>query len=497
MASPPAHFPGPVSSLRPSSNRPVRDSREHPTSAVPLSISTPSSSRCRRPSGSMAFGPSVRFSPDGPPSQGHPQNSIRASGSDTCGTALASEALVCGPSVPIGDPIVAHTPLGQYSLAGRSNTSRPGLAQSDRLEIERCTLKAAHVPADVVHTLLSSRRPSTERIYSATWRIFCNWCSQVDVIPLQPSIIHILMFLQKGLSQGLSHNTLHRQIAALSSVLTCGSLSSLAQHPLIRRFLRGAKNLCPPVLHRYPTWDLPLVLQSLTGPPYEPLQTASLRLLTCKVAFLVAITSARRISELAALSTRPDLCVFHTDRVVLRLDPTFVPKINSVFHRAQELILPNFCPRPSHPRERRWHALDVRRALRIYLKRTAPFRRSESLFVSFLPTSQGGKVSSSTIGRWIRQTIAAAYDSRSLPRPSRLTAHSTRSASTTAAWATQAPLLEICRAATWSSPSPFIRHYKLDQFASAEASFGRRVLQRVVAGEDNAVQHDPPLITGQ
>lgn len=96
--------------------------------------------------------------------------------------------------------------------------------------------------------------------------------------------------------------------------------------------------------------------------PFEPLRSASLRFLTFKVAFLVAITSARRISELAALSVRQDLCIFHPDRVVLRLNPSFTPKVNSWF---QELILPNVYLGPRHALEQRWNTLDVRRALRI------------------------------------------------------------------------------------------------------------------------------------
>lgn len=76
------------------------------------------------------------------------------------------------------------------------------------------------------------------------------------------------------------------------------------------------------------------------GPPYEPLQDASLRHLSYKVSFLIAINSARRISELSVLLVRKDLCVFHRDRVVLQLDPAFIPKVNSTFHWAQELVLP-------------------------------------------------------------------------------------------------------------------------------------------------------------
>lgn len=156
-------------------------------------------------------------------------------------------------------------------------------------------------------------------------------------------------------------------MAALSSVLSCRDLESLAQHPIVRSFIRGTTNLMPPAGHRYPTWELPKVLQAFSSVPFKPLRSASLRLLTCKLAFLVVITSVRHIAELAALSVREDLCVFHPNRMVLRLDPSFLPKINSLFHRAQELILPDFCPAPTHTLENKWHTLDVSRGLCVYI----------------------------------------------------------------------------------------------------------------------------------
>lgn len=184
-----------------------------------------------------------------------------------------------------------------------------------------------------------------------------------------------------------------------------------------------------------------------------------LQFLSYKVTFLLAITSARRVLELAALSTTADLCIFHPDRIVLRLDSTFLPKINTPYHQALELVLPDFCPNPSHPLERTWHMLDLRRALRIYLQRTSSFRRTESLLVSFQPSTLGQKVSSAMLGRWLQATITKAYEAQALPVPRCLTAHSTLSASTLAAWATQASLEEVCQAAAWTSPNPFIRHY--------------------------------------
>lgn len=141
----------------------------------------------------------------------------------------------------------------------------PDLQWPDCLVVEWCPLADANIPADVIRTIHALRRPSMDRIYSATWRAFCSCCDWNGVQPLQASIVNILIFLQEGLSKGLSTNTLQRQVVAISLILTCGSLSSLSQHPLICWFLQGAGNLCPPVLHRYPTWDLSVVLNSLTN----------------------------------------------------------------------------------------------------------------------------------------------------------------------------------------------------------------------------------------
>lgn len=196
----------------------------------------------------------------------------------------------------------------------------------------------------MINTIQASHRPSTSRIYEASWKAFCTWCATSHVDPATAQISDILDFLQSGLEKGLSTSTLRRQMAALSTVIRCPPYSSLAHHPLIRGFLHGVMNLCHPTVHRYLTWDLSLVLQTVMSPPFEPLGSVPLKFLSFKVTFLLAVTSARRISELTALSIRKDLCVFHANTVVLRLDPTFLPKVNSWFHHAQELVLPDFCP---------------------------------------------------------------------------------------------------------------------------------------------------------
>lgn len=154
---------------------------------------------------------------------------------------------------------------------------------------------------------------------------------------------------------------------AISTVLTCGSLISLSQHPLIHRFLWGATNLYPPVVHRYPTWDLSIVLNALTGAPYGLLQMANLQLLSCKAAFLVAITfqgESRRLPHClhavtSACSTRIAWFCAWTLPFSLRSIYLFTICRNASF-------LTSAFAWHTAPPEQQWHTLDVRRALRVY-----------------------------------------------------------------------------------------------------------------------------------
>lgn len=61
------------------------------------------------------------------------------------------------------------------------------------------------------------------------------------------------------------------------------------------------------------------------------------------VAFLVAITSARRVSELRALMSEPPYTVFYKDKVQLKPNPAFLPNVVSQFYINQDSFLPVFC----------------------------------------------------------------------------------------------------------------------------------------------------------
>lgn len=92
-------------------------------------------------------------------------------------------------------------------------------------------------------------------------------------------------------------------------------------------------------------------------------------------------------------------------------------------------------------------------------------------------------MSASAISTALRSCIKEAYIVLAIVPPTGITAHSTRSTATSAAFANRASAEEICRVAAWSSFSTFVHHYKINTWDSSDASFGRRVLQQVIKGD--------------
>ncbi|XP_015678359.1 uncharacterized protein LOC107293712 [Protobothrops mucrosquamatus] len=267
------------------------------------------------PPQSLAQRTALCFSSLATPPRDDLQDPARTSGDPPDCTTLAEMSVVRRPGRALRLPSMEDSSRSYCSHSGGTSAPGPTVSPTNRLALERRALTRDAYSLRVIAMIQQSRRPSTNRIYDATWRSFCIWCSGRKVELSDISVPIVLEFLMDGLDKGLSPSTIHRQVTALSTVLMCDNSAPLAPHPTVRSFLKGAANARPPTVHRYPSWDLHRVLQALISPPFKPITTCSLKLLSMKVAFLVAITSARRISELAGLSVREDLCIFHADRV--------------------------------------------------------------------------------------------------------------------------------------------------------------------------------------
>ncbi|XP_071998847.1 uncharacterized protein [Engystomops pustulosus] len=254
-------------------------------------------------------------------------------------------------------------------------SSRSGKSPTGGLDPESEFLRSQGLSRAVMATLKASRKKVTFTIYYKIWKKFVTFCGANPPVQTNPNILQVLDFLQRGLEIGLSSSTLKVQISALSAFFD----HPLADHRWVKRFITAAKRIRPQILKLVPSWDLSLVLDALSRPPFEPLENSNIKDLTLKTSLLIAITSARRLGELQAISIREPYMYILPDRIVLTLDPSFVPKVVSDFHRNQEIILPSFCGNPSSSKEMAWHSLDVRRSVLAYLQATESWRKDHNL----------------------------------------------------------------------------------------------------------------------
>lgn len=140
-----------------------------------------------------------------------------------------------------------------------------------------------------------------------------------------PAVQDILSFLQSGLDITLSVSSLQVQVSVFLLSLEC----------------HGQAYPCSPILHEgsqtpkeaeIPQVGPPSLLDFFAQRRSEPGKSLSFKELVLKTTFLVAITSAKRTSEIQALGSKDPFLTFFTGRVVLipMLDSN--PKVTSVFH---------------------------------------------------------------------------------------------------------------------------------------------------------------------
>ncbi|KAI2665734.1 Protein P [Labeo rohita] len=216
--------------------------------------------------------------------------------------------------------------------------------------------------------------------------------------------------------------------------------TTVGQHPLICRFMKGARRSLPVTRRAVPGWDL-----SLT-------------------ALLLALASAKRVSDLHALSVHTSCTKFshNGEKVFLRPNPAFMPKCFPAF-TCEVLELSAFHPPPfSSEEDQRLNALCPVHALWVYIDRTSLFRRSDQLFISWALPNTGNPISKQRLSHWLVEAISLAYESKGVRPPEGLKAHSTRGMAASWALFKGVSLQDICAAASWASPHTFIRYYRLD-----------------------------------
>ena len=223
---------------------------------------------------------------------------------------------------------------------------------------------------------------------------------------------------------------------------------------MLRDLLRSFQLSSVERVLRPPAWDLSKVLRYLNSPEFEPLSQASLRALSLKTLFLLALATAKRVSELQALSS---IVTFVGGDACLSYVPQFVAKSESLTRSIPRSLVKSLADFAAGLDDDL--LLCPVRALCIYLQRTrslSPLRHR--LFVS--PRRPSRAMSKNAVSFFLREVIHAAGASR--PEVGSVQAHEVRSVSTSVAFHRNWSVSSVLESATWASSSVFSSFYLRD-----------------------------------
>jgi len=400
--------------------------------------------------------------PDRPNSESSQKDPDRELSGNSNRPMVASPALVSRPARPASRDSSQVAPVARHnSSAPQSSTSQvSGGPEADCVQIIKQHWVERGVSEQVAQRAAQARRGSTNKSYNSRLRVFFEWCRKANLEPLHTTVNQVAEFLEHIFrDRQLQARSIQGYRAAISVIHPGWEGISVSKHKLLSDLIRSFFLARPPTRNLVPSWNLPLVLLKLCLPPFEPLDSADIKFLTWKTAFLLAAASGRRRSGLHALSVEEGHIRWDPQGVQLIPHPGFLAKNESVSYLSKAITLPNMAS-ISSVHEDKW--LCPCRALRYYIKRTKGERGSISqLFITY---AKGDKraCSRDTISRWVVETIKWAYANSSAREQLRCHAHEVRSLSTSWAVAKGVSLNEVLEAANWKTESTFTAFYLRD-----------------------------------
>ena len=471
----PGNCPLPVSAHRPTTRRPVCGSKQPSAAGILRKGVRPLCVADRCPSDSVGWPVSVCLSPDISHSSGSHEARTGGLQSPPHSSVLASPAVVREACPTAGSQAGGSTAEGRYPLSARLRSPSPSSGESppNVLGFVTQSLRAAGLSQRAADIAARSRRSSTREIYDSRLRRFHKWCRARSLHPANTSVGQVADFLVYLFDSGLTTATVKNYrsaIAAIHGGFPDGS--SVSNNDTLGQLIKGMFTSRPPTRKLVPSWDLFTVLTALSRPPFEPLSGTSLLNLSVKVAFLIAVATSRRRSELCSLTLEPGHIRWEPGGVRLIPRADFLTKNQSESFAPPDIFLPDIKSLSTVPQDKLWCPV---RALKWYLGRTNSLRHGpDGLFITTTPPHR--PASRDTIARWLVMAIKTAGALPSSEPANPVHAHEVRAASSSWAFFKGASIHDITQAACWKNPNTFTQCY-LKDVLQAEGRAGRVVLQ--------------------
>ena len=311
-----------------------------------------------------------------------------------------------------------------------------------------------------------------------------KWCitNQVDFrSPPVNSVADFLLYLFEV--KNLQPSTIDGYRSAIADKLG-NTTVNISKDENLTRLLDSFHRDRPKGRRGIPSWNLSLVLHQLTKAPFEPLREASLKHLTFKTVFLLALGSGKRRSEIHAWQHKNIRHQSDCSKVSLIPSPSFLSK-NQLAKEGPESVAPVVIPALAPTLDRSLksdRSLCPVRALRYYLDRTSDLRQHKELvFVSF-KKGFDKDTSPATISSWIKQTVILCYElsDQQAHTLHQVKAHDVRAFAASKAFQSGVSLEQILSACHWKSHNTFTQFYLKD-----------------VAWADSELYHLGPVVAAQ
>lgn len=284
--------------------------------------------------------------------------------------------------------------------------------------------------------IMASWRPATQKLYNVYISKWIDYAKSNDFPVDFPTISHIVNFLAHLFYSGLSYSTINSARSALSSYLPLINGCQVGCHPLVKRIMKGIFEKRPALPKYAYTWDVGQVLRYLASLPVS--EELPLKLLTYRFVMLLCLLTAKRGVALH----------------LLKLNDFFINSSKSmcqiVYSTKDKSTRPGFHTKPTIIQNYPDKKLCLVDHYVHYKQRTAKLRSSSTQELLITLQKPHNAISRATLSRWIKDVLQAAGIDISI-----FGAHSTRSASTSAALVGGASTETILNAAAWSSDLTF------------------------------------------
>ena len=300
-------FHSDLSQMAPSQTRPVCDQIQ--LQATPVRVPSPRPQGvgrgCLKPilGGSRPVCFSSSSSVDKCPDQSS-QSSLQED--DNSSSGLAQHALVLGPGGDIlpNPGVSSQSPRSPDSAVQRQPSQGSPKSEPSCLAPRAKNIREQGFSDQVAKGVEAPQRRSTISVYEAKWAVFVRWCKAYKVDFRSPSVEQIADFLLHLFQdKKLQPSTIDGYRSAIADKV--GNFTvNISKNENLNRLPDSFHRDRPKGHWGVPSWNLSLVLHQLTKPPFEPLRKASLKHLTFKTMFLLALGSGKRRSEIHAWVNR-------------------------------------------------------------------------------------------------------------------------------------------------------------------------------------------------